>query len=304
MLTRRPRLSRRLLQKGLGCLASVRGRSIPLRLQPVPANRLLRALTLGLLGLGLGLGPIGTASADDLRAAPNAGAVPFNQLRISGNACGPGAILSSFRSGSPKWQSALELVPGADDRETLSRWIRTYGLRPSATLKGRNRWTNAGINVDDLVIATNEMTRARDLPQVAQESLFLRGREDPADLVRRTHARLATSLAKGIPPVLSLRRFALRGGHWTPIQGHFVTVVAVPEKLKRGETGFTFTYLDPWGGKRSQGAFRLPVTPVLAGADGRSPCLEAAVPAANIGKSEVRRGETTVVVPAALIGRW
>lgn len=242
--------------------------------------------------------------AGEMREAPKTDAAPVNQLAISGNACGPAALLSSFRCGNDAWQRAASSLPGSTDREQLGQWIRRHGLQPSATLKGRKRWTNAGINVEDLVVATNEMTRPLYLPAVAQEDLFLRGGETPEALLRRTHQRLEKSLSKGIPPVLSLRRFVLRGSKWIPLQGHFVTVTSVPRKLDRGDRSFGFVYLDPWGGKRGQGEFHMPSGPVLA-ADGQaSPCLEAFVPTANIAKKEVQRGEITAVIPAAVIGRW
>ncbi|MEK7954010.1 hypothetical protein WKV53_26070 [Luteolibacter sp. Y139] len=239
-----------------------------------------------------------------MREAPKSDATPVNQLAISGNACGPAALLSSFRSGNDAWQRAASSLTGTTDREQLGQWIRLHGLLPSETLKGRKRWTNAGINVEDLVAATNEMTRPLYLPAVIHEDLFTRRGETQAALLRRTHQRLEKSLSKGIPPLLSLRRFALRGGKWIPLQGHFVTVTAVPRKLGNDEMSFGFAYLDPWGGKRGQGEFRLPAVPVLAAAGQPAPCLEALVPTANIAKKDVRAGEMTVVVPAAVIGRW
>jgi len=239
-----------------------------------------------------------------MREAPKADAAPVNQLAISGNACGPAALLASFRCGNDAWQRAASSLAGTTDKEQLGLWIRRHGLQPSATLKGRKRWTNAGINVEDLVAATNEMTRPLYLPAVTQENLFLRSGEQPAALLRRTHQRLEKSLSKGIPPLLSLRRFVLRGGKWVPLQGHFVTVTAVSKKFSPRENSLSFDYLDPWGGKRSQGEFRLPSTPVLATPGQPSPCLEALVPDMNIAKKEVRKGEITIVIPAAVIGRW
>lgn len=247
---------------------------------------------------------IACCHAGEMREAPKADAPPVNQLAISGNACGPAALLASFRCGSDAWQRAASSLTGTTDREQLGLWIRRHGLQPSGTLKGRKRWTNAGINVEDLVVATNEMTRPLYLPAVAQENLFLRTGEQPAALLRRTHQRLEKSLFKGIPPVLSLRRFVLRGGKWLPLQGHFVTITAVSKKLSSKDNSLSFAYLDPWGGKRSQGELRLPSTLVLAPSGQTSPCLEAFVPDANIAKKEVRKGEITVVIPAAVIGRW
>ncbi|MCW1923213.1 hypothetical protein OKA05_11670 [Luteolibacter arcticus] len=239
-----------------------------------------------------------------MREAPKADAAPVNQLSISGNACGPSALLSSFRCGNDAWQRAASSLPGTTDREQLGQWIRRHGLLPSETLRGRKRWTSAGINVEDLVAATNEMTKPLYLPAVSQDDLFLRRGEKREALLRRTHQRLEESLSKGIPPLLSLRRFVLRDGKWIALQGHFVTVTAVTRKLGRGESSFSFVYLDPWGGKRGQGTLRVPTTSLVASPGLTSPCLEAIVPAANIGKKEVRRAETTAVVPAAVVGRW
>lgn len=249
-------------------------------------------------------GLIACCPAAEMRTAPNAGAAPVNQLSVSGNACGPAALLASFRTGNEAWQRAAASLAGDSDRDRLRLWIRQYGLRPSETLKGRKRWSASGINVEDLVTAANEMNKPLFLPPLAHDDLFLRQRESPEALLRRVRERFDRSLAKGIPPVLSLRRFVQRKGTWTPLQGHFVTVAAVPKKLARGETSFAFQYLDPWGGKRCEGTLEFPRQTVLAAAGQPSPCLEAKVPAANIGKGEVRRGETTVVVPAAVIGRW
>lgn len=242
--------------------------------------------------------------AAEMREAPNSGAAPVDQLAISGNACGPAALLASYRTGNESWQRAANSLAGDNDRDRLRQWIRLHGLQPSSTLKGRKRWSASGINVEDLVIAANEMHRPLFLPPLGHDDLFRRPRESPEALLRRTRERFDRSLAKGIPPVLSLRRFVLRKGVWTPLQGHFVTVAAVPRKLQRGERAFRFHYLDPWGGKRCEGELSLPQQTLLAPPGQESPCLEAKVPAAVIGKSLVRRGEITTVIPAAVIGRW
>lgn len=247
---------------------------------------------------------LGSCPAAEMRFAPNAAAAPVNQLSISGNACGPAALLASFRCGNEAWQRASAALAGNTDREQLRDWIRRHGMQPSDTLKGRRRWSANGINVEDLVVAANEMNRPLFLPPLALDDLFLRPGEKPGALLRRTRERFDRSLEKGIPPILSLRRFVFRNGTWTPLQGHFVTITAVPRKLARDESNFTFHYLDPWGGKRCQGTLGLPRQAVLAQAGQVAPCLEAVVPDALISKSEIRRGEASVVVAAAVIGRW
>lgn len=245
-----------------------------------------------------------TCPAAEMQQAPNPGGKAANQLDISGNACGPAALLSSFRCGSSTWQKAAAELPGDSDKAQMRHWIRYFGLRPSETLKGRTRWTNAGMNVEDLVTAVNEMNRPLYLPVVTHDGLFLQGRETPEKLLKRTRARLHSSLKSGVPPLLSMRRHVLRKGQWQSVQGHFITIIAVPAKLGKGEQGFPITYLDPWGGKRCEGWIRIPTESLLAPQGQRSPCLLADVPAANIGRKEVRKGEKSVVIPEAVIGRW
>src|SRR5690606_37479201 len=118
-----------------------------------------------------------------------------------GNACGPAALIASFRTGGESWQRAETLLPGDDDKVRLTQWIRRYGLRPSTTLKGRMRWSNAGINVTDLTVAANEMTGPLLLPALVQEDLFLRPKEKPEPLLRRVRERFDRSLGRGFPPV-------------------------------------------------------------------------------------------------------
>ncbi|MGC4015167.1 MAG: hypothetical protein QM755_11730 [Luteolibacter sp.] len=96
---------------------------------------------------------------------------PFNQLEVSGNACGPAALLNSFRYGNSGWHSLVESMPGTNDRERLSYTIRAYGLRPSGQLQGRTRWSRAGINVSDLTDLGNDLAATRLLPKLHAEVL-------------------------------------------------------------------------------------------------------------------------------------
>ncbi|BCX46132.1 hypothetical protein HAHE_00400 [Haloferula helveola] len=245
----------------------------------------------------------GSAMADE-RWAPHAVAGPVDQLSVAGNACGPAALLASLRCGSEKWRGVPERIPGSSDKSKLLYIIRAHGIRPSASLKGRNRWTGAGINAEDLADIAEELAAIGGLPNPKTESILLQKREKPDKLLRRSHDRLRDSLKDGFPPVLSLRRYVWRNGAWQALQGHFVTVVMVPEKLERGASSHEFVYFDPWGGKKVRGSFRIPPLPVLSTDGKTSSCLEAVVPDANIGRSKVRSGERTVVVPTVITGRW
>lgn len=258
----------------------------------------------------------GWAAGED-RVAPNPGAKPLDQLVLAGgNACGPAALVNAFRFGNENWQRAASALPGATEKDRLWSVIRDHGLRPSAHLNGRMRWTKAGVNVADLADIANGMTGGRYLPGISSEVLFIKAGESHEQLLRRVHGRLLTSMEKGLPPVISLRRFVQRraGGapFWMLLDAHFVTVTALPRKLEKGARSFGVSYLDPWGGKAADGAIAISGKAFLASrpVDGRpvdptvSPCLEALFPAAAVGRRLVRPRETTVLTVAAAVGRW
>jgi hypothetical protein len=218
-------------------------------------------------------------------------------------------LLNAFRFGNAHWQRASDAIPGTSDRERMRHIIRSAGARPSNHTPGRLRWSRRGVSLADLRDIANELTRGLYLPPLQEEVFFLAARETPEQLLRRVHRRLDVSLAKGLPPVLSLRRYALRAQpgqapQWTVIDAHFVTVTAVPRRLDRHADGFAMRYIDPWGGKLCEGRIVISNQPVLPRPDGHSCCLLAEFPQSSVGKKLVRAGETSVLVPAAAIGRW
>ena len=254
------------------------------------------------------------AMGQPLREAPNNGAKPVNQLVVAGNACGPAALLAAFRFGDKNWQRAADAVPGETEKAKIVSIIRTEGSRPSTHMGDRMRWSKKGVNVVDLCDMANEMTIGHYLPKISYEVFFLKTGEDQGDLLKRTHSRLAKSLAKGLPPLISIRRFALRKQksgrkEWTIVDAHFVTLTSLPKKLEKGATSFAVTYLDPWGGKRCEGRIAISEKAFLQGASASpdpsiSPCLEAAFPQASVGKKRLQAGEDSLITLAAGIGRW
>ncbi len=242
-------------------------------------------------------------------AAPAVAAVAADQLAVAGNACGPTALLNSLRFGSEAWQRPADALSGESSKQKIYTIIREYGMRPSKSIPGRPRWSRKGVNLADLRDIANEMARGQYLPLVTEEILFATPRESPAKLLRRTHARLEKSLAKGLPPIVSLRRYVLRQetgkpAAWLAIDAHFVTISSLPGKLAKSATSFPVTYIDPWGGKIREGSIAIPTRPILANAGNPSPCLEAVFPASGVGVKKVLPGETTAIVIAAALGRW
>ena len=245
-----------------------------------------------------------------MMTAPTANATAANQLVVAGNACGPTALLNAFRFGNDSWHRATTTLTGSSDRQLIGQIIRNYGMRPSNHIKSRPRWSRKGVNLADLTDIANEMTRGQYLPQLSQEILFRRPRESPEDLLRRAHQRMVVSLKKGLPPLVSLRRYANRRAansnamNWVILDAHFVTLISLPAKLDRGANAFAVKYIDPWGGEISDGQIRISGRPVLASQTALTPCLEADFPAAQVGRKLVRPGETHALTIAAALGRW
>ena len=267
---------------------------------------MFRRLLSGLLAL---LPGVSAFAAPETREAPNLTAVPANQLVVAGNACGPAALLNAFRFGNTDWQRASDAIAGANDKERILRIIREIGMRPSKHVPGHPRWSRRGVSLADLHDMADEMTAGHYLPQFSEEVFFLKPRESPEKLLRRVHQRLEKSLAKGLPPVVSLRRYALRKSsgnppQWTVIDAHFVTLTAIPRKLDKQARSFPVSYIDPWGGKRCQGLIGIPAQPAFADAAGNSSCLEAVFPLTAVGKTRVGKSEQTLLSISAAIGRW
>lgn len=264
-----------------------------------------------LIHSGFALLLVGSALAAPVtREAPNLAAIPANQLRVAGNACGPTALLNAFRFGNEDWQRASNAIAGDNDRERILRIIREIGMRPSKHVAGHPRWSRRGVSLADLRDMADEMTAGHYLPQFSSEVFFLKPRESPEKLLLRVHQRLEKSLAKGLPPVISLRRYALRkpsgGGapQWVLTDAHFVTLTAIPRKIDKLTRRFPVSYIDPWGGKRCQGMIGVSDRPVFADAAGQSFCLEAAFPQTSVGKAESDKQDKTFLAVSAAMGRW
>lgn len=258
----------------------------------LPRHALLPALSLLL-----------AACAPEVYQAENLDAKPFNQLDLAGNACGPAALLNSFRFGKPAWRKLSEEPPGPGDRERIRAIARGPAMRESASLPGRARWSRKGINLSDLRDVANELGAEKGLPYLSEETLFLKSGEDPGSLLLRVHSRLTRSLAAGFPPILSIRRFVKRDGKWIALQGHFVTVVSIPGGIASGETSFPVKYIDPWGANFREANIGISQRGFMTEDPGKSPNLEAVFPSALVGKRLVRSGEETFLAVSAVLGR-
>jgi hypothetical protein len=234
----------------------------------------------------------------------NLSSEPFNQLDLAGNACGPAALLNSSRFGSPAWRKISETPPDLTDRERIRAIARGPAMRESSSLPGRARWSRAGINLSDLSDVANEMARPHSLPPISQQTLFLKPGESQEAHLRRVRTLLARSLDQGFPPILSLRRYAKRGGQWTFVQGHFITVTSVPGNLVSSQISFLVKFIDPWGGGFQEGSIAVSGRSFLGKNSAESPNLEAIFPDVTVGKRHLRAGEESILVASGVLGRF
>lgn len=242
-------------------------------------------------------------------AASDTPATPANQLVVAGNACGPAALLNAFRFGNQDWQRSSNAIAGDTDKQRIYTIIREFGMRPSNQIKGHPRWSKKGVNLTDLCDIANEMSAGKFLPSISREVLFLKPGETQEKLLVRVRRCFETSLAKGLPPVISLRRYTKRSQNgkppeWIVLDAHFVTLTAILGKLEKNSQSFPVSYIDPWGGKFYQGKISIPSHGILADAASNSPCLEAVFPQSSVGRKLLRPEEPEALTIAAVLGRW
>ena len=251
-----------------------------------------------LLSLILGLLPL---SAQELNLqAPNRAFDFVDQKNGIGNSCGPASLLNAFGSGKPSWQNAFYKLHGTSDRARIASVIKSWGQVPSSNLPNRNRWElKGGINFADLALVAEDMRKLDwKLPKVKSEFFFAAPGKESTRQLQTAHKRLKKSFKKGLPPILSVRRFVFRNGQWQSIQGHFVVLTAMPDRLASGSTSFPVEFVDPSGAK----TYRATVT--AADQQNTVPCLILNCPNSPVGKSLVRAGEPTTLGFSGAIGAW
>jgi hypothetical protein len=263
------------------------------------STRLPKLLSLLLLWSAL---PPRTQAETRTLEIPVSNARAFNQKTVSGKACGPAALLNSFRFGDFHWQKGLKAASGDTDKQRLSSVIQKYGGKPSRSLAGRPRLSPGGINLTDLTDMANDMLAPQGMASLKNQVLVpADGRTTPQWLAL-THRRFAASLGRGFPPVICVRRFVWRKTRdgrpaWLALEGHYVTLVRIPAKLPAHAKSFPISYVDPNGGRRCEGIIRVPDEPSPTG-------LLADFPHTSVGKEQVKLRERSLVVLSSAIGRW
>lgn len=266
---------------------------------------MMRSSHLPIVALALLVAGCASSPTGGRLSAANPAAPPVNQLVLSSNACGPAALLYCFSAGNDDWQRAYQAVDGETDRERLAFIIKRYALQPSRHLSNHRRWSQrGGIGSADLVDMANEMCADKFLPGMRSETLIAGASGSHRQLLRQAHRRLSTSLTKGLPPILVLKRNARPASNpspadWRIVEGHYVVVTDMPARLDRQASAFEIQFMDPHGGRRRSGALSIPDT-----AGPAVPWLEFYSPDTTVGLRSVRSNEQSLVTASAVIGRF
>jgi len=267
--------------------------------------RILAFLTLSLIAAALPVQSAEKRTANPTIKAPNLQATALNQQSAYGNGCGPTSLLNAFQFGSRKWQKIFKSTPGNNSRTRINFVVKKWGNKPSNHLKNTLRWNpNAGVTLIDLTDMANEMRNSIFQPKIKYKVLSTK-QESSAALIRSTHSNIAKSLKKGLPPILSVHRYAYRFNQqvgqksWWPIQAHFIVAIEIPKKLPKNATSFHLRYIDPYGGVIRDGIIQTDT-----GKFTRCPFLGAKLPKTDIGKSLLKSGEASMLALTGIIGVW
>jgi len=245
-----------------------------------------------------------------LLTVPVPDAKAYDQRPAHVEGCGPTSVLNAFAFGAEEYQAAAKAIKG-NQTEQIKYVIRRYGVHASKHRRGRLRWDfrYPGLNVLDLGDIMKEAGPKAKVKTIRCTSLFTVKAEKHKQLLKRSHTAMAQSMKNGLPPVLSLRRFARTGRFWQFSSGHYVMLHTIPKELPEDATGFKVKYIDPWGGHLHEGTIQIPKHRYSANSAASSnpalrsaPALECAFPNANFGKQLLKANTPNIVILEAAIG--
>ncbi len=222
---------------------------------PIPSRTFSRRAFVTLLGAGA-VGALGHR-ADAAVGGEALGAGVIGQSRVGEAACGPCALANSLSHGDSGTRDAFQELPGGSAEARVETLIARYGTRPSETYgPRRGRYSpDAGLTADDMPYLANDVLAAGKRPGVRGEYLDSPGSEEEHAHLRRIHGLLATSLARGMPPVVEIRAFSADPtGHgtaaWVNLYAHWLALLAVePTTLPPRASGFSCRFADSFTGR-------------------------------------------------------
>ncbi len=161
--------------------------------------------------------------------------------------CGIASVLNALRLGAPANRRIDQKIKG------LQEVLDAYGTKPSSYYGEGTRIRQDGISGPDLHDIYNDLRKDNGLEPLAGNYLNSKKGETPEELALRIHGLLLNSLKEGEPPIIllnsqaALQNEAKKDFFWEGIHGHFVTIVAIPER-PNSDGGFELGYVDSFTG--------------------------------------------------------
>lgn len=224
--------------------------------QPDP-RALSRRAFLALLGAAATGLPCGRAlAAAHGDAEPEAEVIA--QTRVGEAACGPCAVANALAHGDAGGRRAFRgLAAGGTPEARVGALIARYGAKPSETYGSRRgRFSpDAGLTAADMPFLVNDVLAGAALPPARGDFLDVQSGEDERAHLRRVHALLTASLARGLPPVVEVRAFSAdpsagRKVSWVNLYAHWLALVGVePLALPSRAGGFSCRFADSFTGR-------------------------------------------------------
>jgi len=188
------------------------------------------------------------------------GASAFQTSDRSSLACVPLSCIYSLKHGGDNFKQIYATLPGDTAQQKCSNVVKLLGLKQSEEYPGfllvRPDGGVGNSDVDDFFNAILAKYGGNALR--GEFANKLEG-EFPREHLIRLHKCLASSIANGVPPIVTFRSLEPEQNRkdglvsWKAAYAHAVTITDIPTSLEDHQEGFQFDYIESKYGTKKQG---------------------------------------------------
>lgn len=178
--------------------------------------------------------------------------VEENTIRQGDTAgCGPISLLNMLKLGPRSFKKAYTEISGGSDAAALARLAKKYTSSTGKNGKAQFR-INTGINDANLSRLCETVFKEHQLGTIDTLYTNRRPKENNSAFAKRVNGAIAHSLSEGIPVVMSVDSYGVRGKVWKKLTGHYMLITAVQPVGKTNPSSFLIEYVDPVGAAHRQ----------------------------------------------------
>ena len=192
--------------------------------------------------------------AQEKRSRPEVVRVPVKEdaIRQGDTAgCGPISLLNMLKLGPRSFKSAYAEISGGSDAAALARLAKRYTSPTGEDGKARFR-LDAGINDANLSRLCETVFKDHQLGTVHTLYTNRRPKENDSAFAKRVNDAVVHSLSEGVPVVMSVDSYGVRGKSWKKLTGHYMLITGVQPVGKTNPSSFLIEYVDPVGAAHRQ----------------------------------------------------